>query len=694
MKEIKKFSYCFNGKTIEVEYGKLALQATSSILVKYGNSTVLSVVSLNNQESKLDFLPLTVIFQEKLYSVGKIPGGFFKREGKPSDYATLSARLIDRTIRPLFLKSFNHEVQVINNVFSVDQDVDVRIVALFASSLALNISCIPFSSPVAGVIIGRINDEFIVNPSSELLEKSSLELIVSGTKDSIIMIESSSKEINEELLLEAISLAHQEIKKIISFQEEIINSISQEKMSFIAFTLDEKILEDISKKYELKIIEALKITEKKLRQQTLNNILEEINNLAKLDINLSIQEQENYLKQLKASFQYIIKCNVRNLILNEKRRLDGRKNTDIRSLHSEIDVLSVVHGSALFSRGETQVLSIVTLAALGEHQIIDGLTEEDSKRFMHHYNFPAFSVGEVGRMGAPTRREVGHGALAEKALLQVLPNENEFPYTIRVVSEVLSSNGSSSQASICASSLALMAAGVPLKCNVAGIAMGLISEGDKYIILSDIQGSEDHFGDMDFKVSGTLKGFCSLQMDIKVSGIKIELLKEILLQAKKGIIHILQNMNLVISNARQQVSESAPKLRQFQIPVNRIRDIIGSGGKVINSIIENSNNVKIDISESGNLTIYHKNYESLDLAEKLIMDIIEPFPLGTIINGKIVRIEKFGYFINLKPGIDGLLHISKVDKKLLVLKLNQKVNVKVLEIDDKNRINLELISIN
>ncbi|WP_338982282.1 polyribonucleotide nucleotidyltransferase [Spiroplasma endosymbiont of Eupeodes luniger] len=692
MNKEQRFTNNFNGKKIVIEYGSLASLATSSILVRYEESTVLSIVSFNEEPSTLDFFPLTVVFQEKLYSVGKIPGGFFKREGKPSEYATLASRLIDRPLRPLFPNNFNHEIQVINNVWAVDSSADVRMAALLGSSLALCISKIPFNGPVAGVIIGKINGELICNPTSQQLEQSSLELIVAGTKASINMVEASGQEISEEEMLAAIAMAHIEIKKLVAFQEEIINIIGQEKLPVIELEFDNNLVASITSQYEPQIISALNIKTKQEQKKALKDVYNAL--FAVYDNQQYVNELEKkmVIKQIRAIYQTLLKKLVRDFIINKKIRLDGRVNNEIRPLTSIIDVLPIVHGSALFTRGETQVLSIVTLGALGEHQIIDGLTEEESKRFMLHYNFPSFSVGETGRFGPPNRREIGHGALAEKALLQVLPSIDDFPYTIRVVTEVLASNGSTSQAAICASSLALMASGVPLKSSVAGIAMGLIKEGNDYVILSDIQGSEDHFGDMDFKVSGTNQGICALQMDIKIDGITMEIFKEALLQAKIGKKHILDNMKQTINISRNKVNKNAPKIKQLQIPINRIRDVIGAGGKVITNIVETSGNVKIDINEQGKVTIYHKDEASILMAEKLIKDIIEPVIIGEIIMGTVVRIEKFGYFINLKENIDGLLHNSKISKNTPLLKLKQEVTVKVISIDEKNRVNLELIN--
>lgn len=693
MLEKKVFEWNFNGKKLIIEHGELAQQASSSILIRYENTVVLTAIVIGEKTTNTNFFPLTVIFQEKLYSVGKIPGGFFKREGKPSDYATLSARLIDRPIRPLFDENYRNEVQVINNVLSVGQD-DVRVVALFGSSLGLSISSMPFSGPVAGVIVAKIDGQLICNPSTAKLEDSQLEVFIAGTKDAINMVEASAKEVSEKEMLEAIAFGHQEIKKLISFQEEVIKSLKIKKQQPNIFTISNDVINDVKNNYERDLIKAVKISDKIMRYDAINEIK---------SIAISHYENKNYdsteqknqvLEQLNQAIENTIKAEVRRLITKDKIRLDQRKSDEIRKLSSKIDFLPVVHGSALFTRGETQVLSIVTLGALGEHQIIDGLTDEESKRFMHHYNFPQFSVGQTGRYGPPTRREVGHGTLGEKALLQVLPDENKFPYTIRIVSEVLSSNGSTSQASICASSLALMAAGVPITSPVAGIAMGLIMEDDHYTILTDIQGMEDHLGDMDFKVAGTSKGICALQMDIKIKGISAKILTEALEQARIGRIKILENMNQVINEPRIDVAENAPKIFQTTIAIDKIRDIIGPGGKTITAIIEKSDNVKIDIEDDGRLIIYHKDRDAIEKAWTLIKDIIEPFEIGAEINGKVMGLEKFGAFIRLKDGVDGLLHSSKIINLSAPLKVGDNIMVTIIGIDDRNRVKLGLTNSN
>lgn len=693
MLEKKVFEWNFNGKKLIVEHGELAQQASSSILIRYENTVVLTAIVIGEKTTNTNFFPLTVIFQEKLYSVGKIPGGFFKREGKPSDYATLSARLIDRPIRPLFDENYRNEVQVINNVLSVGQD-DVRVVALFASSLGLSISSMPFSGPVAGVIVAKIDDQLICNPSTTKLEHSQLEVFIAGTKDAINMVEASAKEVSEKEMLEAIAFGHQEIKKLISFQEEVIKSLKIKKQEPNIFTISNEIINDVKNNYEQDLIKAVKISDKIMRYDAIDKI--KTNAILQYENKIydSVEQKNQVLQQLNQAIENIIKAEVRRLITKDKIRLDQRKSDEIRKLSSKIDFLPVVHGSALFTRGETQVLSIVTLGALGEHQIIDGLTDEESKRFMHHYNFPQFSVGQTGRYGPPTRREVGHGTLGEKALLQVLPDENKFPYTIRIVSEVLASNGSTSQASICASSLALMAAGVPITCPVAGIAMGLIMEDDDYTILTDIQGMEDHLGDMDFKVAGTSKGICALQMDIKIKGISEKILTEALEQARVGRIKILENMNQVINEPRSDVAENAPKIFQTTIAIDKIRDIIGPGGKTITAIIEKSDNVKIDIEDDGRLIIYHKDRNAINKAWTLIKDIIEPFEIGTEINGKVMGLEKFGAFIRLKDGVDGLLHSSKITNLSAPLKIGDNIMVTIIGIDERNRVKLGLTNSN
>lgn len=700
----KKFQFSFADRDLVVELGQMANLSAQAVTLRYGDTVVLTTVNYNDNSINQDFFPLTVIFQEKLYSIGRIPGGFLKREGFATEYATLCARLIDRSIRPLFPGGFNYEVQVVNNVLALSEDCDVRSVAAFGTSLALALSGLPFQGPTATVVVGRINDKWIINPTKQQLIDSQLELIVGGTSDAVNMIEAAAGEISEADLLAAIALAHEEIKKLINFQTKIISEINNPKVDLPLLLVPDEIKEFIEV-YQEQIAEFSQITDKKGRGDQFKVILA----AAKADFfNLhpewlsDVTKEGQAIKFIHNSLEDLLKTKMRDMILKTNQRIDGRKVNEIRPLSSKIDILPVVHGSAIFNRGETQVLSIVTLGALAEQQIIDDLGKDDYKRFMHHYNFPPFSVGETGRMGKPSRREVGHGALGEKALLQMIPNEQDFPYTIRIVSEVLASNGSTSQAAICASSLALMAAGVPTKAQIAGIAMGLIKEQDDYVVLTDIQGLEDHLGDMDFKVAGTTNGICALQMDIKIAGLDFKILAEALEQARIGRLAILDTMNQVIKEPRAQLAPNAPKILQKQVPVDKIREIIGSGGKVINKIISEANNVKIDIEEDGRVLIYHQDQTAIDQAWKLIDEIVNvrPIQIGDEFpGGKIIKILNFGAFVNLKNGIDGLIHISQFskffEKKIAnlndVVKVNDVFNVKVAKVNDNGKIDLEIM---
>ncbi|AHF60623.1 polynucleotide phosphorylase [Spiroplasma mirum ATCC 29335] len=695
----KVYETILNGRKLIVEYGQLAKQAAGSVLVRYGDTVVLVAVTVSDQASESDFFPLTVVFQEKLYSVGKIPGGFLKREGKPSEYATLSARVIDRALRPLFSENFRNEVQVVINVLAVNNDNDVRIAALFAASLAISISPIPFNGPIAGALVTIDNNgKIIINPTLDELNNGKMELIVAGTRDAINMVEAGCQEISEDLVLAAILKGHDVVKELISFQDQIVQAVGKQKMQIELFSVRQEIQDFVKANYQQALITSANIASKQERYHQIENI----NNAA-----LMVYEEKQYknekekkrvMLELNTCLHNVVRDEVRRQITMDKKRLDGRKVDEIRSLTSEIDLLPVVHGSALFTRGETQVMTIVTLGALGENQIIDGITDEEGKRFMHHYNFPPFSIGETRRMGSPSRREIGHGALGEKALAQIIPSEKVFPYTIRLVSEVLESNGSTSQASICASTLALMAAGVPISAPIAGIAMGLVMENDHYTILTDIQGMEDHLGDMDFKVAGSEKGICALQMDIKITGISSEILQEALLAAKKARKVLLANMLATIATPRNHLAPTAPKMKTFMIPIDKIREVIGTGGKVISALIEKSDDVKIDIEDDGQVTIYHKNYESIEKAYQFIKDIVWPAAVGEEYEGKVVKIEKFGAFVNLKEGVDGLIHISKLSDKHVgktekIVNLNDLVRVKVLEIDAKGKIKLGLVKI-
>ncbi|MCR0481685.1 polyribonucleotide nucleotidyltransferase [[Clostridium] innocuum] len=693
-KQVFRLDFCGRGLTVET--GEVAKQAGGAVLVRYDDTVVLSTATASKQAKEgIDFFPLTVLFEEKLYSVGKIPGGFLRREGRPSEHATLTARMIDRPIRPLFADGFRNEVQVVNTVLSVDQDCTPEMTAMFGASLALCVSDIPFNGPIAGVMVGRVDGEYIINPTPEQLEKSDINLTVAGTKYAVNMVESGAKEVSEEAMLGAIMFGHEHIKQLVAFQEEIAAAVGKEKMEVKLYTVDEDIDREVRAQFEQTIRDAVSIEKKLERYGKIDELTEEA--VAVFDA----KEYENeaakakVLKQVKQICHSIEADEVRRLIIEDKVRPDGRKVDEIRPLDSQVDILPRAHGSALFTRGETQVLSVTTLGPMNDNQIIDDLTEVETKRFMHHYNFPPYSVGETGRMGSPGRREIGHGALGERALSQVLPSVEDFPYTIRTVAEVTESNGSSSQASICAGTMSLMAAGVPIKAPVAGIAMGLImdEENGKYTVLTDIQGMEDHFGDMDFKVAGTSKGITALQMDIKVTGITREVFEEALAQAKVARAQILENMMAAISEPREDVGTYAPKIEQFYIDPEKIREVIGPNGKMINKIIEASDDVKIDIEDDGHVVIYHMDRAAINHAADMIRDIVREAKVGDIYEGKVVRIEKFGAFVNLFPGTDGLLHISKINHERVnkvedVLNIGDTVRVKVTEIDDRGRVNV------
>ncbi len=682
------FNLDFCGRNLQVETGEIAKQAGGSVLVRYEDTVVLSTAVASKNAKDLDFFPLTIGYEEKLYSVGKIPGGFLRREGRPSEFATLSARLIDRPIRPLFAEGFRNEVQVVNTVLSVDNNYSPRMAAMFGASAALCVSDIPFDGPIAGVTVGRVNGEYIINPSIEELENSDIDLIVAGTKDAINMVEAGAKEVSEEAMLEAMLFGHEYIKKLCAFQEEIREKAGKEKREIKLYSIDADLDKEVRDYCEKGLREAVAIKEKLVRYGKIDDI--EADTYAHFEEKL---DDAKALKQVKEITHGIVADEVRRLVSIEKIRPDGRAIDEIRPLDSQVDLLPRVHGSAVFTRGETQVLSVCTLGALNDNQIIDDLSVVDYKRFMHHYNFPPYSVGETGRMGSPGRREVGHGALGERALAQVLPSEEEFPYAIRLVAETLESNGSSSQASICAGSMALMASGVPIKAPVAGIAMGLVTYGDHYTVLTDIQGMEDHFGDMDFKVAGTMSGITALQMDIKIAGLTEEILKEALAQAKVGREHIMQNMLTAIDAVRPEVGTYAPKIAKLQIAPDKIRDVIGAGGKVINQIIEDCDQVKIDIEDDGRVLIYHTDGAAIAKAKSIIENLVKEAKVGEVYDAKVVRIENFGAFVELFPGTDGLLHVSKinwtrVEKPSDVLNLGDIVKVKVTEIDDRGRVNV------
>lgn len=692
----QEFHLDFCGRGITVETGEIAKQADGAVIIRYGDTVTLSTACASNQAKEgIDFFPLTVSFEEKLYSVGKIPGGFLRREGRPSEHATLTARMIDRPIRPLFAEGFRNEVQVVNTVLSVDQDASPEMAAMFGASLALCISDIPFNGPIAGCKVGRINGELVANPTVAQMEESDIDLTVAGTAQALNMVEAGAKEVSEEDMLAALMFGHEQIKKLCAFQEEIVAACGKEKREIELYAVDETIDREVRSNFEAQIRAAVSIKEKLERYGKIDDLTDEAAAMIANKEYASEKEQNNAVKQAREICRSIEADEVRRLIIEDKVRPDGRQIDEIRPLNSQVDLLPRVHGSALFTRGETQVLSTTTLGALNDNQIIDDLTVVDSKRFMHHYNFPPYCVGETGRMGNPGRREIGHGALGERALAQVLPSVDEFPYTIRTVADVMESNGSSSQASICAGTMSLMAAGVPIKAPVAGIAMGLIMDDDsgKYTVLTDIQGMEDHFGDMDFKVAGTKNGITALQMDIKVTGITKNIFEEALAQAHKARLEILDNMLACISEPRTKLSPYAPKIAMMNIDPDKIKDVIGPGGKMINEIIAQCDNVKIDIDDDGKVVIYHNDYDTIEKAKQMISDIVRVAKVGDVYAAKVVRLEKFGAFVNLFGNTDGLLHISKishhrVDKVEDVLKLGDVIDVKVTEIDNKGRINV------
>ena len=695
----KVFELDFHGRKIVVEQGELAKQATGSVLVRYNDTVILTAVVVGKTANLLsDFFPLTVNYQEKLYSVGKIPGGFIKREGRPTDAATLAARMIDRPIRPLFKEDFKHEVQIINTVLSVDQDCSPELAAMFGSSLATMLTGAPFLGPVAGVKIGYINDQFVVNPTQEELANSKLDLTVAGTIDAITMVEAGSKELDEDTMLDALMLAHEEIKKLCKFQLDILSNYDIKEMEYEKIDIEDELRSEVESLCSKDIDEALRIKAKQERYQRLDEIKENILTKYKEE-NKEVEDLDILLYKVSKIISDTEYNLFRKIIVKEKLRSDGRGFDEIRPLSASIDLLPRTHGSALFTRGETQSLSVTTLGALGEHQILDGLSLEDEKRFMLHYNFPQFSVGETGRYGAPGRREIGHGALGERALLQVIPSEEEFPYTIRVVSEILESNGSSSQASICAGCMSLMAAGVPIKAPVAGIAMGLITHDDDYIILTDIAGMEDHLGDMDFKVAGTEEGICALQMDIKIKGVTKDILKQALAQAKKARHQILGVITDTIKEPRKEVSKYAPKTEVFYISPNKIRDVIGKGGEMITKIICEASNVndvnsigavKVDLEDDGRVIIYHTDKDVIDKTKEMIVNVAREVEQGKIYSVKVLKVEEFGCVIELWPGCEGFVHISQLDIARVnkcedVVSVGDTILVKALGLDKRGK---------
>lgn len=680
----------FAGRDLSLEIGKYAELANGAVMVRYGDTAVLATVVCSKEPKDTDFFPLTVNYEERLYAVGKIPGGWIKREGRPSDKAILASRLIDRPIRPLFPEGFRNEVQVVTMVLSVDQDCPSEIAAMIGASTALTISDIPFDGPIAGVVVGRVDGEFIANPTVEQMEKSDMHLVVAGTKDGVNMVEAGADEIPEETILEAILFGHKIIKQLVAFQEQIADKVGKEKMIPELFTVDEALEQQVREIATQPLIEAIQVIEKQERQEAIDQVNEQV--MEQLLPEFAEEEKEEKEKEIAVVLDKILKEEVRRLIIEKNKRPDGRTPDEIRPLSSEVDVLARVHGSGLFKRGQTQVLSICTLGALGDVQILDGLDLEESKRFMHHYNFPPFSVGESRPLRGPGRREIGHGALGERALEAVIPSEDEFPYTIRVVSEVLESNGSTSQASICASTLALMQAGVPIKAPVAGIAMGLVKEKEKVVVLTDIQGMEDHLGDMDFKVAGTSKGVTALQMDIKISDIDRDILELALKKAREGRMVILENMLECISEPRKELSTYAPKIVSLKIDPEKIREVIGPSGRMINKIIEETG-VKIDIEQDGRIYIASPDQEQNKRAKQIIEDLVRDVEVGHTYLGTVKRIEKYGAFVELFSGKEGLCHISQLDINRVarvqdVVNVGDSILVKVLDIDEQGRVNL------
>ena len=685
------FSTTLAGRPLSVEIGELAKQANGAVLVRYGDTVVLSAAVASKKAGTGDFFPLTVHYIEKMYAVGKVPGGFIKREGRPSEAATLTSRLIDRPLRPMFPEGVRNEIQITNTVLSVDQDCTPEMAAMLGASLALAVSDIPFDGPVAGVNVGRVNGEIVINPTVAQAELSDIELTVAGTATAINMVESSAKEVSEADMLEALLKGHAAIKELVAFQNEIVAQIGKEKFEFTLAEVAPEVAAQVGERYKSRMIQAIQTQEKKAREAAVDAVMEEATEFFAA-VYADRDDYDQLMKDVSTALHDLEKDEVRRLITKERVRPDGRRIDEIRPLSSSVALLPRVHGSGLFTRGQTQVLTAATLAPLGEHQVIDGLGIEEGKRFIHHYNFPNFSVGETGRVGSPGRREIGHGALGERALKQVIPAPEDFPYTIRLVSEVLESNGSSSQASICAGTLALMDAGVPIKAPVAGIAMGLVMEGEDYTVLTDIQGLEDHLGDMDFKVAGTAAGITALQMDIKIQGITEAILTEALTQAKKARLEILDELVSTLPEARKELSPYAPKIDIIQINPDKIKVVIGRGGETINGIID-ATGVKIDIDQTGNVSIASSDQDMINKARQMIEDLVREVEVGQVYTGKVKRIEKFGAFVEVLPGKDGLVHISELEHRRVaqvedVLKSGDVVEVKVIEIDNQGRINL------
>ncbi|MFF2888125.1 polyribonucleotide nucleotidyltransferase [Paenibacillus sp. NPDC057967] len=685
---LQRIEMSLGGRPLVLETGRLAKQANAAVTVRYGETVILCTVTASSEPKDLDFFPLTVNYEERLYAVGKIPGGFIKREGRPSEKAILSSRLTDRTIRPLFPDGFRNDIQVANIVMSVDQDYSPEIAAMIGTSAALSISDVPFNGPIGGVVVGRVNGQFIINPTVAQEQETDIFVVVAGTKDAIMMVEAEASEVSEAVILEAIMFGHNEIKSIVSKIEELQALTGKEKMAVKLHTVNATVNSDVRAFASARLVDAIKIAEKHARQEA----IDAVNADTVAHFEAQYADTPELLSDVKEVLYDIVKEEVRRLITHDKVRPDGRGLDEIRPIECDVALLPRTHGSGLFTRGQTQALSICTLGAMGDVQILDGISPEETKRFMHHYNFPPFSVGEARPLRPPGRREIGHGALGERALSKVIPSEADFPYTIRLVSEVLESNGSTSQASICASTLAMMDAGVPIKAPVAGIAMGMIKDGDHFSILSDIQGMEDHLGDMDFKVAGTAEGVTAIQMDIKIDGIDRSILEQALEQARQGRMHILGKMTEVMSAPRTNLSKYAPKILTLRINPDKIRDVIGAGGKIINKIIEETG-VKIDIEQDGMVFIASSNEEMNQKAKAIIEGIVKEVVIGEIYLGTVKRIEKFGVFVEILPNKDGLVHISQLSTERVakcedVVKIGDQITVKVTEIDQQGRINL------
>lgn len=691
----KVFETEFAGRHLQVETGEIAKQADGSVFVRFGDTVVLATACCADEPKDGDFFPLTVNYEEKQYAVGKIPGSFLRREGRPGEHATLSARLIDRPIRPLFADGFRNEVQIVATVMSVDQDNTPEMTGMLGASLALCISDIPFDGPVAGVYVGRVDGKLIINPSVDEREHSDIELAVAGTEEAIMMVEAGAAEVPEEEMLDAIMFGHEAIKQLCAFQKSIIAEIGKPKREISLYKPNPEIVADIKARIGERLVKAISIFDKLERQDAVDALKKEINDDYDNREYDSERDHNMTMMMVHGIEESMVADEVRRLIIEEKIRPDGRKVDEIRPLDAQVDLLPRAHGSAMFTRGQTQVIGTTTLGPLSDKQIIDNLTGETARRFMHHYNFPPFSVGEIGRMGSPGRREIGHGKLGERALSYVLPSEEEFPYTIRCVADVVESNGSSSQASICANCMSLMAAGVPLKGVVSGIAMGLITndptrspdkESNHYTILTDIQGLEDHFGDMDFKCAGTAKGITALQMDIKIHGVTREVLSEALAQANKARTEIREVIEKCIPEPRKEVSQWAPKMVTFKIPTDKIRDVIGKGGETIHGIQAACDNITIDVEEDGTITLYHSDKAIIERAKQMIDDITKEAKIGEIYEGTVNRVEDYGAFVNLFGDTDGLCHVSRLDWKYIdnandVVKVGDKLKVVVIGLE-------------